>query len=296
MPEEVSSYVARFDDPTNVQERVRVAAELRNMPVSVFNQVAKDGRAPLLAFASTQSPEVAFSIFNGQAKISQKVQPAPSGDELNALFAAHVQGVFENPVDQAALKQAALALYVDTRKDFEDFDPDEFAETLQTLAPVAVFNGGKFELPPGVESESFENYMNELTVEDVSKMLDGDRLTNYTEEQVLQDIKDGNLIPKSYGQNRYALVNVQGQPVTAFESEGEVPGTRVFTVTFDPDIKQAQRDRSTERQDANRFSNIARRDVEPNNEQEGDNWRLRRFKRIQDEEAKLEKFREGLKD
>lgn len=293
MPEEVSSYVARFDDPTNVQERVRVADELRNMPVSVFNQVAKDGRAPLLAFASTQSPEVAFSIFNGQAKMSQKVQSAPTGNEVDALFADHVQGVFENVVDQAALKQAALAMYVDARKDFEDFDPDELAEILQILAPVAVFNGGKYELPPGVDSESFENYMDELTVEDVSKMLDVYRLTNYTEEQLLKDIESGNLLLKSYGQNRYALVNIQGQPVTAFETEGEVPDSRIFTLTYDPDIKQAQRDRSEQRTESVRPTQLLQ-DIDPEAVEAMGAARMRRAERIAKREAELKARREAL--
>jgi hypothetical protein len=104
-------------------------------------------------------------VFEGQEAIALKTVQSPSARDYLSEFEDYVGNVY-GLEDKAATRDAALAYYAATQTPGEDFDKDLFIASIEAVTGgISDINGYKTQLPRGVDSDTFDDFIDAIDQE-----------------------------------------------------------------------------------------------------------------------------------
>lgn len=199
-------------DTMTVAEKVQLANTLNEAP-AVWGQISAKNQPAFSMAGATGDVPFMSAVFKGQELLINKLVVAPkSADYLPVLddFVGDVYGV----QDKKAILEAAKNHYVATADDGGIFDESAFEESLAaTTGGIAEINGFKIELPRGTDEDTFDDFIDEFTPQQVESM--GGAL-GFTNEEAAELIQDARL--KNVGANKYIAMSNDNQAI--FKADG----------------------------------------------------------------------------
>lgn len=199
-------------DVMTVAEKVQLATTLNEAP-AVWGQISAKNQPAFSMAGATGDIPLMSAVFKGQELLANKLVVAPkSADYLPVLddFVGDVYGV----QDKKAILEAAKNHYVATADDGGIFDESAFEESLNaTTGGIAEVNGFKIELPRGTDEDTFDEFIDEFTPQQVEKL--GGAL-GFTNEEAAEFIQDARL--KNVGANKYIAMTNDNQAI--FKADG----------------------------------------------------------------------------
>lgn len=218
------------------QEKTSLAQALGSS-TKVWEQLDKQNAGLFAMAGAIGDRQVMSAIFEGQTIMDGRTTELAKPTEYLPVFDDYTGGVYSGD-DKRNMINAALAHYYATREN-GIFDSGDFEESIKAVSGgIGEINGGKVELPRGIDPDDFEDYIDEFTP-DMVKSFGG--VWSMSDEQAAKIIQDSAIV--SVGSNRYIAVR-DGMMLTK-------PDGTEFTFSFDQALfdKQRQhvRDNSTNR-------------------------------------------------
>jgi hypothetical protein len=199
-------------DTMTVGEKVQLATTLNQAP-AVWGQISEKNQPAFSMAGATGDIPFMSAVFKGQELLANKLVTAPkSADYLPVLddFVGDVYGV----QDKKAILEAAKNHYVATADDGGEFDSSAFEESLMaTTGGIAEVNGFKVELPRGTDEDTFDEFIDEFTPQQVNVM---GGVLGFTDEEAALLIQDARL--KNVGANKYIAMANENQAL--FKPDG----------------------------------------------------------------------------
>lgn len=209
-------------------EKTSLANTLNEAP-SVWGQIAEKNQPAFAMAGSTGDNQLMMNVFKGQELIAAKLVIAPKRTDYLPTLDDFVEDVY-GAQDKSAIVSAAINHYAATANDEGIFDEGKFEESLSAVTGgIGEINGSKLELPRGVEEDDFEDFIDNFTSEEVTKL---GGVMGYSAEEAAEAIQNGRI--KSIGANKY-IVMVNGSQ-SLFKLDGE-PLTLEWTEERAADIK-----------------------------------------------------------
>ena len=175
--------------PQMTPEEKVVLAETLAVAPELWGDIAKKGGGTFAMAGATGDLNVMSAVFKGQELIENKlVAPIKPSDYLGS-FTDMVGGVYlaENAMN---VKNASLAYYATMGA--EGYDPELFEDAVTAVTGgIAEINGFKIELPRGVDSEVFQDFIDDLEPGTVASM---GGIRGMTDEQAAETIRRSALI------------------------------------------------------------------------------------------------------
>ena len=217
---EMNALVRNLPKMTAV-EKTDLALMLKEAP-TVWTHLDKHNAGLFAMAGATGDESVIQSIFEGEEMLRLKNVKPPSTQDALDTFEDYAGGIYAGR-DKQAMIQAATAHYAATHGHLEDgFDPDLFQESIEAVSGgIGEVNGGKVELPRGVDEGTFEDFIEQMTPDTVSQF---GPVWSYTPEQAAEKIRDATIV--SIGQNQY-LAYTDG--VALYNAETRQP----LVISFD---------------------------------------------------------------
>jgi hypothetical protein len=211
----------------------------------VWEQLDKQNAGLFAMAGAIGDRQVMSAIFEGQNIIANKTTEQALSSEYLPVFDDYAGGVYAGD-DKRNMINAALAHYYATRKN-GIFDSGDFEKSIKAVSGgIGKVNGGKVELPRGIDQDDFEDYIDEFTP-DMVKRFGG--VWSMSDEQAASIIQDSAIV--FVGANRYIAVR-DGMKLIK-------PDGTEFTFSFDKTLfdKQRQRVRETSSNRAKGRANAA---------------------------------------
>ena len=223
------------------QEKTSLAQSL-GQSTKVWEQLDKQNAGLFAMAGAIGDKQVMSAIFEGQNKISNKLVMLPDPSTYLSKFDEVVGDVYQGD-DRKNMLTAVLSHYAATTEasifNVDGLDDEGFKASIQAVSGgIGKVNGGKVELPRGIDPDDFEDYIDEFTP-DMVKSFGG--VWSMSDEQAAKIIQDSAIV--SVGANRYIAVR-DGMMLTH-------PDGKEFTFSFDQALfdkhRQQKRDTSTNR-------------------------------------------------
>lgn len=223
------------------QEKTSLAQALGSS-TKVWEQLDKQNAGLFAMAGAIGDRQVMTAIFEGQNKISNKLVMLPDPSTYLSKFDEVVGDVYQGD-DRKNMLTAVLSHYAATTEasifNVDGLDDEGFKASIQAVSGgIGKVNGGKVELPRGIDPDDFEDYIDEFTP-DMVKSFGG--VWSMSDEQAAKIIQDSAIV--SVGSNRYIAVR-DGMMLTK-------PDGTEFTFSFDQALfdkqRQRVRDNSTNR-------------------------------------------------
>lgn len=214
------------------QEKTSLAQALGSS-TKVWEQLDKQNAGLFAMAGAIGDRQVMSAIFEGQTIMDGRTTELAKPTEYLPVFDDYTGGVYSGD-DKRNMINAALAHYYATREN-GIFDSGDFEDSIEAVSGgIGEINGGKVELPRGIDPDDFEDYIDEFTP-DMVKNFGG--VWSMSDEQAAKIIQDSAIV--SVGSNRYIAVR-DGMMLTK-------PDGTEFTFSFDQALfdKQRQRVRDT---------------------------------------------------
>lgn len=188
---------------------------------AVWNQLDKKNATTFAMVGAIGDKAVMQTVFKGQTLLDEKLKTVSRTDYMPVFD--DVVGEVYGGKDRRAVLDATLAYYAATATD-QDFDEDLFEEALQAVTGgVAEINGGRVELPRGIDASVFDDYIDGFTPEMVQTF---GGVKGVNDSQAVDLISTGT--PVSYGNGRYVINSRVG---TLRRPDGSL-----FVISYDPSL------------------------------------------------------------
>ena len=208
------------------QEKTSLAQALGSS-TKVWEQLDKQNAGLFAMAGAIGDRQVMSAIFEGQKIIEGRTTELATPTDYLPVFDDYTGGVYSGD-DKRNMINAALAHYYATREN-GIFDSGDFEESIKAVSGgIGEINGGKVELPRGIDPDDFEDYIDEFTP-DMVKSFGG--VWSMSDEQAAKIIQDSAIV--SVGSNRYIAVR-DGMMLTK-------PDGTEFTFSFDQALFDKQR-------------------------------------------------------
>ncbi|MBQ0795759.1 hypothetical protein [Zhongshania sp.] len=166
---------------------------------AIWGQLDKKNASTFAMVGAIGDRQVMSTVFRGQALLDEKLKSVARTDYMPA-FDDYVGDVYDGK-DRRAVLDAALAYYSASVSDGSSFDDQTFEKALEAVTGgVAEVNGGRVELPRGIESSTFDDYLDGFTPQMVRHF---GGVPGMKDAQAAQLISNGT--PESYGNGRYII-------------------------------------------------------------------------------------------
>lgn len=215
------------------QEKTSLAQALGSS-TKVWEQLDKQNAGLFAMAGAIGDKQVMSAIFEGQNKISNKLVMLPDPSTYLSKFDEVVGDVYQGD-DRKNMLTAVLSHYAATTEasifNIDGLDDEGFKASIKAVSGgIGKVNGGKVELPRGIDPDDFEDYIDEFTP-DMVKSFGG--VWSMSDEQAAKIIQDSAIV--SVGSNRYIAVR-DGMMLTK-------PDGTEFTFSFDQALFDKQRQR-----------------------------------------------------
>lgn len=198
-------------------------AQYVNRPEALI-QLSKSNPSLVVA-AQKENPTVQREILLGQARLNEKIAVMPTKLEYMSIWHDKAAGAYINPEDERITLNGALAHYAS--KEIEVFDANEFEKSIDAVSNGFIeHNGGRIELPEGVDGNVMSDYMENVTPDKIASL---GGVLGRTDESAARAARNG--VWRSVGKNRYSIVhNLQ----VLKKKNGEN-----FVIDYDPTVRSA---------------------------------------------------------
>lgn len=201
----------------------------------IWEQLDKKNAGTFAMVGAIGDEKVMDGVFKGQKLLVDKLIELPE-DRATLLqeFDDIVGGIYVGN-DRRAMFDASVAYYAALNGPSAEngfFVDDSFEDAVQAVSGgIAKINGGKVQLPRGVEENTFEDYIDEFSANDVAHF---GGVWSMSNEQAAKLIQNARI--QSVGDNRY-MVDVDG--AVLMTADGQKP----FEFSFDPELLKIQRNK-----------------------------------------------------
>jgi hypothetical protein len=147
-----------------VPEKIALAETLQQAP-EIWGTIAGKNQAVFSQAGAIGDRNIMQRVFEGQEAIALKTVQSPSARDYLSEFEDYVGNVY-GLEDKAATRDAALAYYAATQTPGEDFDKDLFIASIEAVTGgISDINGYKTQLPRGVDSDTFDDFIDAIDQE-----------------------------------------------------------------------------------------------------------------------------------
>ena len=178
-------------------EKVALANTLNASP-SVWGQISDKNQGAFSMAGATGDQPVMTSVFKGQELLQAKLAIPVKQADYQMNFDEQVEGVY-GVQDRRDLLAATIAHYAATHPDGE-YDKSEFADSIEAVTGgIGEVNGFKVELPRGVDSETFEDFIDDIQPETIEALggvqgVSNERAVELIQQSRVRNIKSGSYI------------------------------------------------------------------------------------------------------
>jgi hypothetical protein len=216
---EVSQIAASIDDMTP-KEKIAFANTLSAAP-EMWGELAGKNQQVFAQAGAIGNVDTQLAVFTGQARIDNGLVKPPTQLEYLSTFEEYVGDVYPTE-DKASTMKAALAHYAGTQVPGEQFDSGLFKDSLRAVAGnIQQVNGFKTAIPPGVNEDLFENFIDNI---DAKYIEDMGGTVNMTPSDLAEKIGDSRI--KNVGANKYIIQTSEKK---------DANGNLIFETVFKPD-------------------------------------------------------------
>lgn len=195
-----------------IQEKVQLANTLNSAP-AVWGQISPKNQQVFSMAGATGDNVLMATVFTGQELLKEKLVSAAKPSEYLSVsdeFLSDVYGI----QDKSSILEAAKAHYAATAGNVDVFDQDAFETSLSAVTGgIGEVNGNKVELPRGVDEDTFEDFIDEFSSEQVESI---GGILGFTDNQAANVIQNGKI--KSVGANKYIVMANETQAL--FKTDG----------------------------------------------------------------------------
>ena len=144
-----------------VPEKIALAKTLQQAP-EIWGSIAGKNQAVFAQVGAIGDENIMQRVLSGQEAIAMKNVIPLKRSEYLAPFDDYVGNVY-GAEDRSATAQAALAYYAATQTPGEDFDEGMFLDAVEAVTGgISEVNGYKTQLPRGVDSDSFNDFIDAI--------------------------------------------------------------------------------------------------------------------------------------
>jgi len=208
---EVSTLTNALPQMTSA-EKIQLAMALKEAP-QVWTQFAGKQSGSFAMTGATGDPDLMAVVFDGQEKIDAGLVKAVKPSEFSEDFADLVEGVWGTE-DSKAILDSVKAYYASANKT-DIYDSGDFEDAFNAVTGgTTKVNGFNVALPRGVDSDDFEDFIEDIQAETVEALggvsgLSNERAAELIQAGRLRGVKSGGYVVEVDGQ---ALWTDQNKP------------------------------------------------------------------------------------